>query len=218
MSQPTQEYSSHFALTGESVAPVKRCPKCQSVFITDFHCESCGLQFDLDRIEDPLGEKSYFAIKERMILKSSLFGFYVPWLEMVHKKEARSNYFYRLKALIEELCTHEDDFRESDTRRIYLLELGLLVGELVMLSKNEEKTKEDMHMLVYGPKKQAISQLIQHSFEKAWAQKQLQSRRSIWQKKFFGLLSLTFLVRIVALSLFSLFFALGVYRYLTLSP
>ena len=45
--------------------PIKRCEFCQSVFITDTECESCGRQFKKDTLGTPGGEKSFYALRDQ---------------------------------------------------------------------------------------------------------------------------------------------------------
>src|SRR5690606_6392390 len=45
--------------------PVKRCSFCQSVFITETECESCGRQFQKDTLGSPGGEKSFYALRDQ---------------------------------------------------------------------------------------------------------------------------------------------------------
>ena len=45
--------------------PIKRCAFCYSVYITDTKCESCGKVIDFNFIGEPLGNKSFFSLKER---------------------------------------------------------------------------------------------------------------------------------------------------------
>jgi hypothetical protein len=210
------QHSTQFALSRESLSPVQRCPKCESVFITDSECESCGLQFELDRLQDPFGERSFFRIKERTIEKSKAFGLYLPWLGHLQKNKARSEYFYRLRALLEELCLSADDYTETETRRLYILELGLLVEELTFSSESEEKTLEDILILLEGPKSQTLSQLIQKSFDEALNKKQNLSKEGLLHKRYFGLIGLPSIVRIMALVAFTVLLSLAYYRYLTL--
>ena len=47
--------------------PIKRCQFCQSVFITDKACESCGRSMTYHLIGEPFGVKSYYGIKERYV-------------------------------------------------------------------------------------------------------------------------------------------------------
>jgi methionyl-tRNA synthetase len=216
LEQQRQKHSTLFALSQESLSPVQRCPKCGSVFITDLECESCGLQFELDRLQDPFGERSYFRIKERVLERSKVFGLYLPWLNHFQKNKARSEYFYRLRALLEDLCLSVDDYTETKIRRFYILELGLLIEELTFSSENEEKTLEDILILLEGPKAQTLSQLIQKTFDQALEKKQNFSKEGLLHKKYFGLIGLSSIVRIMALVAFTVLLGLAGYRYLTL--
>lgn len=210
------QHSSGFALVQDSTSATKRCPKCRSVFVTDTECESCGLQLQFNRLQDPFGNKSYFSIKEQEVESSKVFGFNLPWRTNYNKKRFSSNYFYRLKALIEELCSSEDDFRDAEARRIYLLELGFLIEELTLRSDNEKETLEEILMVLQGPKTQTLSVLIQQKYEKALQEKHLHLSSGLLHKKFFGLIRLVSMVRIMAIMVFILFCGLALYRYLTL--
>lgn len=45
--------------------PIKRCPNCQSVYLTDINCEACGRSLLYHPIGDPFGAKSLYGMKER---------------------------------------------------------------------------------------------------------------------------------------------------------
>jgi hypothetical protein len=45
----------------------KRCPTCQSVYITDVDCEACGRSLLYHPIGEAFGPKSYYGIKERYL-------------------------------------------------------------------------------------------------------------------------------------------------------
>lgn len=212
----TNPQSSSFALTREVLSPVACCSKCRSVFITETHCESCGLRFQLDRVQGPLGERSFFGIKESAVEKSKIFGFYCSWLEKRQKRELLSRYFYRFRALVELLCTSEDDFRQAETTKHYMLELRLLIEELTLLSGNEAKTLEDMLMQLKGPKSQTLSNLIQLTFQKSLEKKSSLAKR-LFRIKLFGVLPLISLVRVMAPFALITACALGLYRYFILA-
>lgn len=214
--EKNRQHSSDFALAQETRSLVKRCPKCQSVFVTDEECESCGLQLQLDRLQAPLGERSYFGIKERAVENSKIFGFYLPWLASIQKGPFLSECFYRFRALVEELCLSEDDFREVETRRLYLLELGLIVEELTFHSEDEKKTLEEMLILLEGPKTQTLSQLIQRKYEKTLEIKRSRASKGFFHKRYFGLIQMVSIVRITALVGLILLCSIALYRYLTL--
>lgn len=44
--------------------PVRKCPKCNSVFISDMECESCNYQLHFDLLGEPLGLRSFYTLKE----------------------------------------------------------------------------------------------------------------------------------------------------------
>lgn len=114
---------------------VKRCPKCSSVFITERECEACGFQFNYNPLGEPLGEKSFYSIREsywsqlsslersnraleskkgekakryisKIILRyNDLLDFFY---DTTNKDHAHHNlYFYELKDIILELISYD---------------------------------------------------------------------------------------------------------------
>lgn len=51
-------------LGGHDYKPVKTCPKCASIFMTDSECEGCGYQLDYNPLGEAFGEKSFYSLKE----------------------------------------------------------------------------------------------------------------------------------------------------------
>ena len=48
----------------DSGRPIKKCFSCGSIYITPKECESCGLQFRLHELGEPLGPRSFFTLRE----------------------------------------------------------------------------------------------------------------------------------------------------------
>jgi hypothetical protein len=67
MNQITTEKNSH-ALRYLPDLPTKTCPKCTSVFVTSHECESCGFQFSMKFIGEPLDRKSFYTFQEKYIV------------------------------------------------------------------------------------------------------------------------------------------------------
>jgi hypothetical protein len=76
--------------------PIKLCPSCKSVFITDVECESCGIQFNVDMLGDPqnnephITEKSYFGIKDEYRNNLSLLSKNYIYFENLNSLKCKS--------------------------------------------------------------------------------------------------------------------------------
>ncbi|MBP9680309.1 MAG: hypothetical protein KBD76_02800 [Bacteriovorax sp.] len=69
---------------------IKRCPSCQSVFITDTECEACGRSLLYHPIGSAFGPKSFYGIKERYLDGQYSFIRFFPLFESRHSTRAKS--------------------------------------------------------------------------------------------------------------------------------
>jgi len=122
------------------VNEIKRCQKCNSVFLDNGECESCGLQVDFDFLGDPLGEKSFYSIRENYWeslgpitkLHEDLEHFDSPNFNRYKRKllmryNVLLDYFY-----------NRANFRVED-RNLYLQEFTDLIMELIKYGVNEDE-------------------------------------------------------------------------------
>jgi len=106
---------------------VEVCPKCESIFITSKECEACGYQFAIDRIGEPYGDKSFYALKDTYL--SSFFSLVrlYPSLERFFKDKKRK-YIFELKRRFQLLAdTFEND---SSPGSEFFIEIRDLVIEM----------------------------------------------------------------------------------------
>ena len=61
--------------------PIKRCPNCQSVYLTDISCEDCGRSLLYHPIGEPFSAKSLYGFKERYYSNFSKIVKYYPFFE-----------------------------------------------------------------------------------------------------------------------------------------
>lgn len=122
--------STRFLERSNSLA-IKRCPKCQSVYLDNEQCESCGFNLAVDHLGEPLGKKSYYGMKQAYLEMHRYWGMTLP--EFLHEKELRKGYFFKLKRRYSILLDYLLSDRDSGSRRrpIYWTEMKDLITDLM---------------------------------------------------------------------------------------
>lgn len=112
--------------------PIKRCPSCQSVYLTDTSCEACGRSLLFHPIGEPFGAKSFYGIKERYI---GTFGFMLTHFPFFENREApkAQGYIRHLHKRFDELLLAfgSRDVMNDDERRFFYVEVLELISELL---------------------------------------------------------------------------------------
>lgn len=126
----------------------KICPSCRSVFITATECESCGLQFKVDPLGEPYGEKSFYGMREKFNLEWPL-SVRLGWSTLNGQKPQAQRYRrfleHRLEILMKYFFTTIEENRER--RKLFLIECEDLLEELGQLGADIQKLfdKNDEH-------------------------------------------------------------------------
>jgi len=128
----------------------KRCPNCQSFYLTDTECESCGFQLDFDRMGKPFDERSFYNYKDDYW---ECQPFYVKLMNSLENKNSELCGIYR-----KQLNHRFDDFMKfvakwyvgDEHTPHYLFELSDLIKEMVIynvptryISESLQKKKLD---------------------------------------------------------------------------
>jgi hypothetical protein len=108
--------------------PFKRCEYCNSVYLTDNLCESCGRSVRFDLLGPPFGYKSYFGIKERYALKLPILVKKFPLLEDITSPQACS-LVRQLKKRLGDISSLISDHEEQKRLEI---EAGFIIDELLI--------------------------------------------------------------------------------------
>ena len=116
----------------EKIKITRVCPSCSSVFVTKKECESCGLQFWVDLLGEPFGERSFFVLKEDFELNCP---FYLKWLPsgFFASHDTVKKYRRMLLKRFEVLLGYFFDEVEEDIsrRKVFLFEADELVKEFL---------------------------------------------------------------------------------------
>lgn len=112
--------------------PVKRCPYCHSVYLTDSLCEACGRSLLYHPIGEPFGPKSFYGIKERYLESQHAFYRFFPQFEDKNSKYANSykrNLSKRFTDLLE--AFNSDEQMVKDNRKLFYAESMVIIDELL---------------------------------------------------------------------------------------
>jgi len=203
-------------LKGRAPQQVRTCPKCSSVFVTETHCESCGLQMQFDPYGEPLDEKSFYSIRESYLQSQRVLGF--NSIELFNRfypekrRQYQRNLIHRYRLLVD-YFTLED--RADRRRKIFLIELKDMISELI----NHKIDRE----VIWGPldllhKKD--DQILLHVINQAILEGQeLQDQKeaqSFLVKKWFGILSTTVIIRVALFCVAMISLGVAYFKYLTI--
>lgn len=120
------------AIPQSAYKPIKRCPNCQSVYLTDTNCEACGRSLLYHPIGEPFSAKSLYGFKERYYASFPVITKYFPFFENKVGPEA--------KTYSRQLLKRFDDLLEAfgtpgaitnEKRRFFYVEMLELMDELL---------------------------------------------------------------------------------------
>jgi hypothetical protein len=120
------------AIPQSAYRPIKRCPNCQSVYLTDTNCEACGRSLSYHPIGAPFSAKSLYGFKERYYASFPVITKYFPFFENKTAPQA--------KAYIRQLLKRFDDLLgafgtpgaiTNEGRRFFYVEFLELTDELL---------------------------------------------------------------------------------------
>ncbi len=117
--------------------PIKRCPNCQSVYLTDTNCEACGRSLLYHPIGEPFSAKSLYGFKERYYESLPYLVKHLPLFENRQGPEAKS-YVRKLLKRFDDLIAAfgENEAISSHDRRFFYVETMELIDELLRYGVN----------------------------------------------------------------------------------
>jgi hypothetical protein len=130
-------------LDGHDYKPVKSCPKCKSVFVTDSECEGCGFQLTYTPLGEAFGERSFYGLKDSYWMHRSKLVKQWPSLERKKSKEAlkyKRDLLHRYDLLLGFLLGVSDE-----DRSFYWIEFKDLSIELCEYSINPNELSQKLN-------------------------------------------------------------------------
>ena len=123
--------------------PIKRCPNCQSVYLTDTICEACGRSLLYHPIGEPFSSKSLYGFKERYNSSLSQFVKLFPFFENKVDSNALTYSRHLLKRFDDLLSAFGTaDAISNNNRRFYYVEMLALIDELLRYGVNPTVLKQ----------------------------------------------------------------------------
>ena len=133
---------------------IKRCPSCQSVFLTDTSCEACGRSLLFHPIGSPFSAKSLYGFKERYYASFPFYIKYFPFFEDKTSASA-STYIRYLERRFDDLLNAfgNQNTIETTNRRFFYVEMMELIDELLRYGTNSIllQSKIENKILELGP-------------------------------------------------------------------
>ncbi len=111
---------------------IKRCQYCQSVFLNEKNCESCGRSLEYDLIGEPFGPKSFYGLKGRYLENQNKLQHIFPLFENKNSASARS-YIRNLTKRFSDLITafNAKDIVKPNQRKLFYVESIEIIDELL---------------------------------------------------------------------------------------
>lgn len=120
------------AIPESAYKPIKRCPSCQSVYLTDTSCEACGRSLLYHPIGDPFSAKSLYGFKERYYASFSPIVKLFPFFENKTGALALTYSRHLLKRFDNLLAAFGAlGALSNEDRRFYYVEMLELMDELL---------------------------------------------------------------------------------------
>ena len=117
--------------------PIKRCPNCQSVYLTDTSCEACGRSLLYHPIGDPFSSKSLYGFKERYYSSLPLIVKLFPFFENKVGPNSLTYSRHLLKRFDDLLLAFGTaNAISNNNRRFYYVEMLELIDELLRYGAN----------------------------------------------------------------------------------
>jgi len=128
--QDVKEHAHHFENI-KSISDVEQCPKCQNYLIEEGNCLSCGYNLKFNLLGEPLGDKSFYTIRENYweslsLLERENFKLFKDEVKFRH-------YINKVKLRYNDLLDffYSEGSIQDEHRALYLHELRDLVLELM---------------------------------------------------------------------------------------
>lgn len=112
--------------------PIKKCPFCHSVYITDTRCEACDRAIDYNLIGMPFSSKSYYRIKEKYLDSLPTYVKFYPIFED-KKSEAVKSYTRNIIKRFNDLLLgfSSSEIMKSNDRKLFYIEAKEIIDELM---------------------------------------------------------------------------------------
>lgn len=164
---------------------IKRCPSCQSIYLSDSKCEACGRSLLYHPIGDPFSAKSLYGFKERYYASFSQFVKFFPFFENKTGPLALTYSRQLLKRFDDLLIAFgAPGTITNESRRFYYVEMLELIDELLrygiapplLQEKIEERIIETGPLLTQKILEYLSQSKLENKITKPWGVQLLDKR------------------------------------------
>ena len=165
------------AIPQSAYKPIKRCPNCQSVYLTDTACEACGRSLLYHPIGEPFSAKSLYGFKERYCTGLSEIVKYFPFFENKVSPKAFT-YSRQLLKRFDDLILAFGTVGaiSNENRRFYYIEILELIDELlrygidpfIIQQKIENRFSESGNLLSQKLLEYLLESKMENTLSRPW--------------------------------------------------
>lgn len=194
--------------------PTLICPKCQSYYVDQSQCESCGFRLHFDILGEPLGPKSYYYQKKEFDDCYRYFGKQLsPFFRSVKDKKKLSLHLERRFGVLLDYLLSDADAGTA-RRRIFWVEMRDLCAYLIATGKSAKKLVEKIEGHAGHSEYRIVSsELINHLVHLSEDSTSRDLSTWIYDYRFFGVIRLSFIVAVGSIALLTVFLSLSAYQY-----
>jgi hypothetical protein len=179
-----------------NVEDIQKCPKCSSFLIEDGICLGCNYNLNVSVLGEPLGDRSFFTIRESYW--ESLSSFERENIRFFKEDSKYRHYINKVKLRYNDLIDffYSELSVQHENRELYLYELSQVVIELMKNGVNENDIWNPIHMRDDEGKEYTFSlyEKIKNAIEEYHQQKLMEKHGSILNYKFAGKLRVSTLL------------------------
>ncbi|OFZ23614.1 MAG: hypothetical protein A2202_04620 [Bdellovibrionales bacterium RIFOXYA1_FULL_36_14] len=205
----------------ENVKEIKKCPRCQSVYLTDKECEACGFQLNFNFIGKPFGHMCFYDIQENFYRMGSLrkLVYFI-----VDKKYSRYLKYElaikrRLDNLLQYFFDHIDPVEAN--RKYFYLELTHLVAEFEKLGLKKYLSQKIKDKVMSSDKETIADNSVYVSKITSWIEhreNQQGKLKQIMTLKIWGTIRVGYFMLIMLLNLIVISVGLKMFSYFVVYP
>ena len=205
----------------ENVKEIKKCPRCQSVYLTDKECEACGFQLNFNFIGKPFGHMCFYDIQENFYRMGSLrkLVYFI-----VDKKYSRYlKYELAIKRRLDNLLKYFFDHIDpvEANRKYFYLELTHLVAEFEKLGLKKYLSQKIKDKVMSSEKETIADNSVYVSKITSWIdhrENQQSQLKQLMTLKIWGTIRVGYLMLIMLLNLILISVGLKMFSYFVVYP
>ncbi|OFZ24991.1 MAG: hypothetical protein A2381_13010 [Bdellovibrionales bacterium RIFOXYB1_FULL_37_110] len=208
-------------LHSQKVKAIKKCPRCQSIYLTDKECEACGFQLNFNFIGEPFGHLSFYESQEIFYRMGTLrrLAYFI-----LDKKYSRYlKYELAIKRRLDNLLTYFFDHIDpvERNRKFFYLELTHLVAEFEKLGLKKYLSYRIKDKVMSSDKETIAGNSVYVSKITSWIDHREDQKTKLEQLltlKIFGTIRVGYIMLIMLFNLILITVGLKMFSYFVVLP